>query len=54
MKIIVTEIEANSEELRASNTLGDNLSRMLSRCFERATQRYEPEESEDDNHTGEV
>ena len=51
MKIRVSEttIEADARELRESNTLGDNLARMLARCFQSA----EPfdEEEQDAEYT---
>lgn len=53
MKIKVTEftteIEADARELRESNTLADNLSMLLSRCF----QSREPIEDESDNEVEE-
>ena len=33
MKIIITEIEANAEELKNSNTLAGGVSNMLRRAF---------------------
>ena len=54
MKIKITEtfIEADSRELRESNTLASNFAMMLSRCF----QSHEPfgdEDDEDDEGEGE-
>lgn len=40
--IIETHIEADARELRESNTLADNLSMLLARCF----QSHEPFEDE--------
>lgn len=51
MKIHVVEtlIEADANELRASQTLGQNVAALLSRCFEsQISGRYEPEEDEED------
>ena len=54
MKIRVTEIEANAEELKTCNTLSQNLNAMLTRAFApytcRSTYEYEDEdESEEDS-----
>lgn len=48
MKITITEIEANARELRESNTLADNLSRLLARCF----QSHEPLDDEEEDEDG--
>lgn len=53
MKIRVTEIECNAEELRQSNTLADSLTNLLRGCFNfnRAadcTTDDQDEEDEDD------
>ena len=50
MKIKVTEIEANAEELKMCNTLSQNLNAMLTRAFApHTTYEYEDEdESEED------
>ena len=45
MKIKITEIEADARELRESNTLADNFSRLLNRCI----QNHEPFEDEDED-----
>ena len=47
MKIKVTEIEANAEELKNCNTLSQNLNMMLSRAFA-PKYDYQGEESEDE------
>lgn len=55
MKIRVTEIEANAEELKTCNTLSQNLNAMLTRAFApytvRETYDYE-DESEEDGEDG--
>ena len=43
---ITTEIEADARELRESNTLGQNLTMMLSRCFQSKEPLDDPEENE--------
>lgn len=52
IRVIETEIEADANELRGSQTLAQNFAALLSRCFETTyTSRYsgnEPEEEEDD------
>lgn len=49
MKIRVTEIEANAEELKTCNTLSQNLNAMLTRAFApHTTYEYEDESGEDD------
>ena len=54
MKIKITEtyIEADARELRESNTLADNLTKMLGKCF----QSHEPfaDEEEDEEETEDV
>lgn len=47
MKIKITEIEANAEELKNCNTLSQNLNMMLSRAFA-PKYDYQYEESEDE------
>ena len=47
MKIIITEIEANAEELKCSNTLADCFSNTLRRAFMPKVQ--ESEENEDES-----
>lgn len=42
----ITEIEADARELRESNSLGQNLAMMLSRCF----QSKEPFEDESEEN----
>ena len=42
--IIETHIEADARELRESNTIADNLSLLLARCF----QSHEPLDDEED------
>lgn len=44
MKITVIEIEASTEELRASNTLAESFSGLLRRVFNRMTETEEEEE----------
>lgn len=49
----VTEIEADARELRESNTLGQNLAMMLSRCFQsKEPLDDDPEENEDSQEGG--
>ena len=49
MKIRVTEIEANAEELKTCNTLSQNLNAMLTRAFAPHIHpvEYEDESEED-------
>lgn len=47
-----TEIEADARELRESNTLGDQLTLMLSRCF-KSTEPFDDEEDEEKEEVGE-
>lgn len=47
MRIKITEIEANAEELKNCNTLSQNLNMMLSRAFA-PKYDYQEEESEDE------
>lgn len=49
MKIIITEIEANAEELKNSNTLAGGLSNMLRRAFMSTAQVQVSEEDEDES-----
>lgn len=49
MKIRITEIEANAEELNNSNTLAQNLNRMLARAFAPTYKRWDDDESEEDD-----
>lgn len=56
MKIKITEttIEADARELRESNTLGQNLSMMLSRCFQsREPFDDDPEDEDPEEETDE-
>ena len=46
MKIIITEIEANAEELKCSNTLAGSFSNMLRRAFMPTVQDSEEDEDE--------
>ena len=46
MKIIITEIEANAEELKCSNTLAGSFSNMLRRAFMPTIQDSEEDEYE--------
>ena len=51
MKVKVTEIECNAEELKNSNTVADGIIRILRNCFN-GTSYYEEEKEEvnaDDN-----
>lgn len=51
MKIKITEIEANAEELKNCNTLSQNLNMMLSRAFAPKYDYqydYQDEESEEE------
>lgn len=53
MKIKVTEIECNADELRQSNTLADSFSNLLRNAFmirRAANQDEEEEDEEDGNH----
>ena len=56
MKIRVTEIEANAEELRNCNTLAQNLNAMLTRAFAPHTYRptYEYEDEDESEEDGEA
>lgn len=49
MKIKITEtyIEADARELRESNSLADNLSRALARCF-RSSEPFDDDEEEEE------
>ena len=55
MKIRVTEIEANAEELKMCNTLSQNLNAMLTRAFAPHTGRsiYEHEDGDESEEDGE-
>lgn len=46
MKIKITEIEADARELRESNTLAQNFTNILSRCFQSKEPFDDDEESE--------
>lgn len=46
MRIIMTEIEANAEELKCSNTLAGSFSNMLRRAFMPTVQDSEEDENE--------
>lgn len=52
MKIKITEIEANAEEIRQSNTIAEGITRLLRNAFNPyySTQNYtdENDESEDE------
>jgi hypothetical protein len=48
MKIRITEFEATAEDLRASNTLGDNINRFLSKMFG-CLGNVEKKENDDDS-----
>ena len=52
MKIKITEtvIDANARELRESNTLAQNLSMMLSRCFQ-SHESFEDDPEEEEQET---
>ena len=56
MKIRVTEIEANAEELKTCNTLSQNLNAMLTRAFAPHTGRstYEYEDDDESGEDGEA
>ena len=56
MKIKVTEIEANAEELKTCNTLSQNLNAMLTRAFAPYTGRstYEYEDEDESGEDGEA
>lgn len=47
MKIKITEIEADARELRESNTLAQNFTMLLSRCFQ-SNESFDDEENEAD------
>ena len=46
MKIKITEIEANAEELRQSNTLADSLSNIMRTCFIGSSRYCEEDEGD--------
>lgn len=46
MRIMITEIEANAEELKCSNTLAGSFSNMLRRAFMPTAQDSEEDEDE--------
>lgn len=48
-----TEIEADARELRESNTLGDQLNLMLSRCF-RSTEPFDDEGDDEEEEEDKV
>ena len=54
MKIRITEIEANAEELKTCNTLSQNLNAMLARAFAPRTQSVEYEDRDEQEEDGEV
>lgn len=45
----ITEIEADANELRESNTLGENFAMMLRRCFQ-PIRAYDDDEDEEDGY----
>ena len=47
MKIRITEIEANAEELKMCNTLSQNLNALLTRAFAPYTHSVEYEDIDD-------
>ena len=47
IRIVETEIEADARELRESNTLADNFTMMLSRCF-RSREPFDDDEPDDE------
>lgn len=47
MRIKVTEIEANAEELKTCNTLSQNLNMMLTRAFAPVTRHVVTEDDEE-------
>lgn len=51
MKIKITEIEANAEELKNSSTLAGGITDMLRKCFipSNSSNIYDDEEGEDEN-----
>lgn len=49
MKIRVTEIEANAEELKTCNTLSQNLNAMLTRAFAPHTAAYDDENEQEED-----
>ena len=50
MKVRFTEIEidADAKELRESNTLGENFTNLLRRCFRNTEPSYEEETEEEE------
>ena len=54
MKIRITEIEANAEELKMCNTLSQNLNALLARTFAPHTQSVEYEDGDEQGEDGEV
>lgn len=48
MKIKVTEIECNAEELRQSNTLADGFTNLLRGCFAGTVNRTTDDQDEED------
>ncbi len=49
MRIKITEVEANAEELKASNSLSGNLSRLLAAAFAPHTAIADDDEAEEGN-----
>lgn len=49
MKLKITEIEANAEELRQSNTLADGLTRLFRNAFN--PYYSTPDDAEDENES---
>lgn len=49
MKIRVTEIECNAEELRQSNTLADGFMNLLRGCFAGTVNRTTDNQDEEDS-----
>ena len=49
MRIKITEIEANAEELKSCNTLSQNLNALLTRAFAPRSYSYSFEESEEED-----
>ena len=54
MKIRITEIEADAEELKMCNTLSQNLNALLTRAFAPYTQSVEYEDRDDQVEDGEA
>ena len=47
MKVKVTEIECNADELKSSNTVADGIIRILRNCFNGTSYYEDNEEGED-------